>query len=86
MTPRIYFTFQVTGVLIQERPVSSAPSPPPQGSIDVKIEIATHRDMSKEKGFKPRLTLQVLPHFLAALPKSPSNITHLWNPLYFHKT
>lgn len=83
MTPHIIFPFQVTGVLVQEKPASSAPPPPPQGSIDVKIEIATHRDMSKEKGFKPRLALQVLPHFLALFPKSPLNVTSLVEPAVF---
>lgn len=52
---------QVSSVLTQEKPVGSATPPPPHGTVDTMIEIFTHRDLSKEKGFKPRLTLQVQP-------------------------
>ena len=47
--------------MTQDKPVGSATPPPPQGTVDTMIEIFTHRDLSKEKGFKPRLTLQVQP-------------------------
>jgi len=44
--------------MLADRPPAAA-SPPPQGPTDVMIKIYTHRNMEKEKGFKPRLTLTV---------------------------
>lgn len=46
-------------VLVQDKPPAAAPPPPPQGPTDVVIKIYTHRNMEKEKGFKPRLSLTV---------------------------